>query len=229
MAERIAAQMREINIEWLSRAAEFGHLFQMRWLGERFFHLPGDMQAIQDLVWQIRPEVIVQTGIAAGGGPVFSASMLALAGETGHVIAIDPKVRPEVRERLAAHPLQARIQIIEGESCADTTLQQVREQIAVRGPVLVILDLTHTHAHVLHELRSYAELVTPGSYIIVMDTIMEHLPAAMFEGKPYGHGNNPATAAREFLATDTRFEVDTEIEDRVIMTLSPGGFLKRVR
>ena len=229
MAERIAAQMRKINIEWLSRAAEFGHLFQMRWLGERFFHLPGDMQAIQDLVWQLKPEVIVQTGIAAGGGPVFSASMLALTGTSGRVVAIDPCLRPEVRERLAAHSLYKHMHLIEGESCSAETLKQVREQIAGRGPVLVILDLTHTHAHVLLELRCYSELVTPGSYMIVMDTIMEYLPAKMFEGKPYGHGNNPAIAAREFLATDHRFEVDTQIEDRVIMTLSPDGFLKRVR
>jgi len=235
--------MRDINIEWLTRAAEFNHLFNTRWLGERFFHLPGDMLAIQELVWRIRPASIVQTGIAAGGGVVFSASMLELTtggrdgprleggsvGHAGQVIAVEPRLRPDVRERLQSHHLAHRMQLLEGESCADATLAAIRARIADDGPVLVILDLTHTHDHVLRELACYAELVTPGSYIVVMDTIMEYLPEEMFHGKPYGRGNNPATAVRAFLADDDRFEVDSEIEDRVIMTLSPGGFLKRVR
>lgn len=221
--------MRDVNIEWLTRAAEFDHLFHTRWLGERFFHLPGDMLAIQELIWQVRPQIIVQTGIAAGGGAVFSASMLELVGGEGRVIAIEPRLRAEVKERLQAHRLAHRMTLIEGESYAAATLAAVREQIGMHASVLAILDLTHTHDHVLRELECYAELVTPGSYVIVMDTIMEYLPESMFDGKPYGRGNNPATAARAFLAADDRFEVDGDIEDRVLMTLSPGGFLKRVR
>ena len=221
--------MRDINIEWLTRAAEFDHLFNTRWLGERFFHLPGDMLAIQDLIWHIRPECIVQTGIAAGGGAIFSASMLELTGGEGRVIAIDPRLRESVGQRLQAHRLVHRIVLIEGESCATSTLETVRKHVEGRAPVMVILDLTHTHEHVLRELECYAQFVTPGSYVIVMDTMMEYLPAKMFEGKPYGKGNNPATAAAAFLARDTRFEVDGDIEDRVVMTLSPDGFLKRVR
>ncbi|QDQ80429.1 cephalosporin hydroxylase family protein [Paraburkholderia megapolitana] len=221
--------MRDINIEWLTRAAEFDHLFQTRWLGERFFHLPGDMLAIQELVWRVRPECIVQTGIAAGGGVVFSASMLELVGGDGRVVAVEPRLREEVRQRLQAHRLAHRMVLIEGESCSAATLAAVRERIEGCSSVMVILDLTHTHEHVLRELDSYAGLVTPGSYVIVMDTIMEYLPERMFDGKPYGRGNNPATAVQAFLARDERFEVDGEIEDRVLMTLSPGGFLKRVR
>ncbi|MEK6421423.1 MAG: CmcI family methyltransferase [Burkholderia gladioli] len=229
MSDRISARMRDINIAWLTRAAEFNHLFQTRWLGERFFHLPGDMLAIQELVWRERPDRIVQTGIAAGGGVVFSASMLELTGGDGRVIAIEPRLRDEVRAQLQANRLAHRMTLIEGDSCADTTLAAVREQIPAGARVMAILDLTHTHAHVLRELECYAPLVTPGSYAIVMDTIMEYLPAAMFDGKPYGRGNNPATAAQAFLAADPRFEADFDIEDRVIMTLSPGGFLRRVR
>ena len=221
--------MRDINIEWLTRAAEFDHLFQTRWLGERFFHLPGDMLAIQELVWRVRPECIVQTGIAAGGGVVFSASMLELVGSDGRVVAIEPRLREEVSQRLQAHRLAHRMVPIEGESCSAMTLASVRERIEGCSSVMVILDLTHTHEHVLRELECYAGLVTPGSYVIVMDTIMEYLPERMFDGKPYGRGNNPATAVQAFLARDKRFEVDGEIEDRVLMTLSPGGFLKRVR
>jgi cephalosporin hydroxylase len=229
MSERISARMRDINVEWLTRAAKVDHLFHTRWLGERFFHLPGDMLAIQELVWRIKPRCIVQTGIAAGGGAVFSASMLELAGGDGIVVAIEPKLRPEVRDRLLAHRLAPRMRIVEGDSLGAGTLQQVMAQLADRSPVMVILDLTHTHEHVLGELRTYAPLVTAGSYAIVMDTIMEHLPPETFAGKPYGKGNNPATAARAFIAEDDRFEVDHEIEDQVIMTLSPDGFLRRAR
>ena len=229
MSERISARMRDINIEWLTRAAEFDHLFQTRWLGERFFHLPGDMLAIQELVWRERPQCIVQTGVAAGGGVVFSASMLELTGADGRVVAIEPRLREEVRQRLHSHRLANRMVLIEGESCAADTVASVREQIQGYASVMVILDLTHTHEHVLRELECYAGLATPGSYVIVMDTILEYLPERMFEGKPYGRGNNPATAVRAFLARDDRFEVDGEIEDRVLMTLSPGGFLRRVR
>ena len=229
MSERISTRMRDINIEWLTRAAEFDHLFQTRWLGERFFHLPGDMLAIQELVWRERPECIVQTGIAAGGGVVFSASMLELTGNQGRVIAIEPRLREEVRQKLQSHHLANRMVLIEGESCSADTVAAVREQIQGCASVMVILDLTPTHEHVLHELECYAGLATPGSYVIVMDTILEYLPERMFEGKPYGKGNNPATAVQAFLARDERFEVDGEIEDRVLMTLSPGGFLRRVR
>lgn len=221
--------MREVSIEWLTRASEVDHLFQTRWLGERFFHLPGDMLAIQELVWRVRPHCIVQTGVAAGGGPVFSASMLELAGTQGKVVAVEPHLRDPVRERLQAHPLAHRIQLIEGDSCSPDVMASVKATIGDGSPVMVILDLTPTHGHVLEELEHYAGLVTPGSYCVVMDTMIEYLPAGMFAGKPYGKGNNPATATQVFLSRDGRFEVDQEIEDRVLMTLSPGGFLRRVR
>ena len=228
MSESISTRMRDINIEWLTRAAEFNHLFNTRWLGERFFHLPGDMLAIQELVWRTRPECIVQTGVAAGGGILFTASMLELCG-AGRVVAVEPRLRAEVKQTLLSHHLGSRISLIEGDSCASETVAKVKEHTKGCQSVMVILDLTHTHEHVLRELQCYAPLVTLDGYVVVMDTIMEYLPAHMFEGKPYGRGNNPATATQAFLAQDARFEVDTEIEDRVIMTLSPGGFLKRVR
>ncbi|URL60143.1 cephalosporin hydroxylase family protein [Luteibacter flocculans] len=229
MSERISARMRDINVEWLTRAAEVDHLFHNRWLGELFFHLPGDMLAIQELVWRVKPRCIIQTGIAAGGGAVFSASMLELAGGDGIVVAVEPKLRPEVRDRLLSHRLAHRMRIVEGDSLDPATFQKVVAECADISPTMVILDLVHTHEHVLGELRTYAPLVTPGSYAIVMDTIMEHLPVETFAGKPYGRGNNPATAAKAFLIENDHFEVDHDIEDQVIMTLSPDGFLRRAR
>lgn len=221
--------MRAINLEWIQRAAAHRHLFKQEWMGERFFHLPGDMLALQQLFWQVQPRVAILTGIAAGGGPIFAASMLELLGGDRAVIAIDPVFHDRVRARFAEHPMGKRIHAIEGRTIDDATVQRVRELAGDRAPVLVVLDHDHTHAHVRRELELYGELVTPGSYVVVLDTIMEDLPADYFAGKPYGKGNNPGTAARAFLADDDRFEVDHEIEDRVLMTLAPGGFLRRAR
>ena len=229
MSEQPHERMHALSVEWLTRAAEFGHLFQNRWLGERFFHLPGDMLALQELIWQHKPARIVQTGVAAGGGVVFSASMLELLGADGKVVAIEPNLRQSVRERLATHPLARRMLLIEGPSNAPDVLRAVHAELGTDVPVMVILDLNPTHAHVLEELRQYAGLVSPGSYCIVMDTMIEYLPAALFTGRPYGPGNSPASAVATFLGEDARFAVDRDIENHVLMTLCPGGFLRRER
>jgi cephalosporin hydroxylase len=226
---RAAEQMRSLNLAWIQQAAAHRHLYRQEWLGERFFHLPGDMIALQQLLWQVRPRSVIVTGIAAGGGPVFVASMLELLGGDAEVIAIDPNVHPPVRAKLAEHPAARRVRVLEGSSIDESIHAEVRALVAGREPVMAILDLNHTHAHVRRELELYAELVTPGSYVVVLDTIMEDLPDDYFAGKPYGKGNNPGTAARAFLADDPRFEVDHDIEDRVLMTLAPGGFLRRAR
>ena len=231
---RPAESMRALNLEWIRRAAEHEHLFRQEWLGERFFHLAADMVALQQLFWQVRPRTVIMTGIAAAGGPIFAASLLQLAGHEagdGRVIAVDPALRDTSRATLARHPLGRHITIVEGNPVDDATFQQVAAAAtgAERAPVFVILDLIHTHAHVLGELRRYSDLVTPGSYIVVLDTIMEDLPDDFFAGKPYGKGNNPATAVRAFLAADDRFLVDRDIEDRALITLAPGGFLRRAR
>ncbi len=219
--------MRAINLEWLRQAAPHHHLFKHRWLGERFFHLPGDMVALQEILTTVRPRLVVSTGIAAGGGPIFLASILELLGGDGQVVAIDPRLRPEGREAIARHALARRIEIIEGSSIDPAVVERVRALAESRGPVVMVLDLIHTHEHVTRELELLGDLVTPGSYIVVLDTIMEDLPAEMFADRPYGKGNNPGTAVRAFLAQDDRFEVDYDIEDRVLLTLAPGGFLRR--
>jgi cephalosporin hydroxylase len=169
----------------------------------------------------------VLTGIAAGGGPILAASMLELLGGERSVIAIDPVVHEQVRTGLADHPHARRVTVVEGSTIDEAVFAQVKDHIAGRGPVIVVLDHNHTHAHVLRELELYSTLVTPGSYLIVLDTIMEDLPDDYFAGKAYGKGNNPGTALRAFLATEPPFEVDHDIEDRVLMTLAPGGFLRR--
>lgn len=221
--------MRALSLEWIQKAAEHRHLFRQEWLGERFFHLPGDVVALQHLFWQVKPEVAILTGIAAGGGPIFASSMMELLGGERSVIAIDPVIHDRVRTRFGEHAQARRVMLVEGSSIDDATFRRVTDLVAGRGPVMVVLDLVHTHAHVRRELELYSSLVSVGSYLVVLDTIMEDLPDGYFAGKPYGKGNNPGTAVRAFLADDRRFEVDRDVEDRVLMTLAPGGFLRRAR
>lgn len=228
-AMRPSEQMRALNLKWIQEAAAHRHLFQQEWLGERFFHLPGDVVALQHLFWQVKPEVAILTGVAAGGGPIFAASMLELLGGDRSVIAIDPRIHDSVRAHYAEHPQAKRITLVEGSSIDAEVFTRVKDLAGKRRPVMVVLDLIHAHDHVRRELELYSELVSVGSYLVVLDTIMEDLPAEHFAGKPYGKGNNPGTAARAFLADDPRFEVDHDIEDRVLMTLAPGGFLRRAR
>jgi cephalosporin hydroxylase len=221
--------MREASLAWIQQAAEHRHIFRQEWLGERFFHIPGDVVALQHLCWHVRPQAIVTTGVAAGGGPIFAASMLELLGGDGRVIAVDPTVDGAVRARIAAHPIGRRVELIEGGTIALETFARVRAHVGDRAPVMAILDHDHTHAHVRREIELYGELVSVGSYLVVLDTIMEDLPDGWFAGKRYGKGNNPGTAVRAFVAESDRFEIDRDIEDRVLMTLAPGGFLRRVR
>lgn len=219
--------MRNISIEWLCQAAPHMHLFKHRWLGERFFHLPSDMIALQEILSEVKPRTVIHTGIAAGGGPVFLASILELLGGDSQVLAIDPAPRQEGLDAIANHTLAKRIQIIKAASTNESTATSISKKIEERpGPVVLVLDLVHTHEHVLRELELLGPLVTKGSYTVVLDTVMEYLPAEMFDGRPYGRGNNPATAVEAFLQNNESYEVDYSFEDRLLMTLAPGGFLK---
>ncbi|MDP2341969.1 MAG: CmcI family methyltransferase [Deltaproteobacteria bacterium] len=224
-----------MNIAWLTAAAPLEHLYKHRWLGERFFHLPGDMVALQEILVAVKPGLVIHSGVAAGGGPIFLASILELIGDSGRhggtpsvVAAIDPKLRDEGRKACTEHALARRIMLFEGSSIDDNIVEQLRPLAKDRGPVVVVLDLIHTHDHVKRELELLGELVTPGSFVVVLDTVMEDLPAELFAGRPYGKGNNPGTAVKAFLAEDRRFVVDYSFEDRVLLTLAPGGFLRRL-
>jgi cephalosporin hydroxylase len=217
-----------MNIAWLTAAAPLEHLYKHRWLGERFFHLPGDMIALQEILVSVKPGLVVHSGVAAGGGPVFLASILELIGGPSVVAAIDPRLRDEGRKACTEHPLAHRIMLFEGSSIDDGIVSQLKTLAKDRGPVVVVLDLIHTHEHVKRELELLGDLVTPGSFVVVLDTVMEDLPAELFAGRPYGKGNNPGTAVKAFLQEDRRFVVDYSFEDRVLLTLAPGGFLRRL-
>lgn len=207
----------------------YRYSYNFDWLGVPIIQHPQDIVAVQELIWSIKPRVIVETGVAHGGSLILSASILELLGGDGVVVGIDIDIREHNRRRLEAHPLYSRIKLLQGSSIADEIAAQVRQIVAGQSPVLVFLDSMHSHAHVQRELELYSDLVTEGSYLVVFDTVIEHLPAGSFPDRPWEVGDNPATAVREFLTQTDRFVVDEELENRLLFTVAPGGYLKCIK
>jgi cephalosporin hydroxylase len=222
---------RELARDWYRRSWPHRYSYAFTWLGLPIIQYPQDIVALQELVWRVRPEVIVETGIAWGGSLLLSASLLELIGGTGRVVGVDIDIRPHNRAAIEAHPLMKRITLIEGSSIDAAVAAKVSGIVRERpkGHVVVILDSSHTHRHVTEELRLYSPLVTAGSYLVVLDTVIDDLPAEMFPDRPWGPGDNPRTAVREFLRHSDRFVVESEIEDKLLITAAPGGYLRCVK
>lgn len=248
VAERIAAipadkQLCETAAAFVHASTGPKYSYNFAWQGRPIIQYPQDMVAMQELIWQIKPDLIIETGIAHGGSLIFSASMLALldmceAIESGatldpkqskrKVLGIDIDIRAHNRAAIEAHPMASRIQMIQGSSIAPEIIEQVKQAAQGYQRVLVCLDSNHTHAHVLAELQAYAPLTSVGSYCVVFDTIVEDMPKAMFPDRPWGPGDNPKTAVWEYLKTHPEFEIDKSIQHKLLITVAPDGYLKRV-
>jgi cephalosporin hydroxylase len=202
--------------------------YQWNWLGLPVIQVPSDIVALQEILWETRPQLVIETGIARGGSLVLSASILELLGE-GEVLGIDIDIRAHNREAIEAHPLAHRIGMVEGSSLDDDVVGQVRRAASEVERVMVILDSNHTHQHVLAELRAYAPLVTVGQFLVVADTFVEDIPPQEHRPRPWGPGDNPATALRAWLSESESFEPDDFINAKLLLTASPGGYLRRVR
>ena len=233
--ERIAgfaqdAEFRALSERWRALALQRKYMNNFSWLGRPLIQLPMDAMALQEIIWAVKPDLIIETGVAHGGSVVLSASMLELLGGEGQVIGVDIEIRPHNRQAIESHPMGHRIQLMEGSSVAPEIVNQVRAAAAGKKSVLVCLDSNHTHEHVLAELNAYADLVTPGSYCVVFDTFVEDLPADyVWADRPWGKGNNPKTAVWEWLRSHPEFAIDKSVEDRLLVTSAPDGFLRRVR
>jgi cephalosporin hydroxylase len=248
VAARIAANASDPELcktaaAFMRASVNTRYSYNFGWLGRPVIQYPQDIVAAQEIVWSVKPDLIIETGIAHGGSLVLSASMLALldmcdAIETGEtldprksrrrVLGIDIDIRPHNRAAIDAHPMASRIQMIEGSSIAPEVIEQVTAVAANYSRVLVCLDSNHTHAHVLAELQAYAPLASKGSYCVVFDTIVEDLPTEMFPDRPWGPGDNPKIAVWDYLKTHPEFEIDTSIPQKLLITVAPGGYLKRV-
>ena len=202
--------------------------YQWSWLGLPVIQMPPDIVVLQEIIWETRPQLVIETGIARGGSLVLSASILELAGE-GEVLGIDVDIRAHNREAIEAHPLARTIRMIEGSSTDEAVIAKAAHAAAAVERVMVLLDSDHTHDHVLAELRAYAPLVTVGQFLVVADTFVEDIPAQEHRPRPWGPGNNPATALRTWLEEADGFEPDPFVNAKLLVTASPGGYLRRVR
>lgn len=220
------AELQNLSLATTTVADRRGFSYVWRWLGLPIIQMPTDIVALQEVVWETRPEVIVETGVARGGSLILFASLLQLLGE-GKVIGVDIEIRPHNRQAIEEHPLAERVVLIEGSSTDLAVLSRVREEIGNLERVMVVLDSDHTHSHVLSELRAYGPLVSAGQYLVVADTIVEHLPVQEHRPRPWGPGNNPDTAIREFLSETDAFEIDTYINGKLLMSSSPNGYLRK--
>lgn len=220
--------LEKLGLSFLIETAPNKYSYNFTWLGVPIIQFPQDMIALQEIIWQVQPDLVIETGIAHGGSLIFSASLLELIGSNGLVLGIDIDIRPHNREVIESHPMFKRIKLLEGSSISEEIIQQVREIAKDKKSILVILDSNHTHEHVLEELRLYSPLVTDGSYCIVFDTVIEDMPEDSFPNRPWGKGNNPKTAVSEFLNNNNDFEIDKEIENKLMITVAPDGYLKRV-
>jgi len=203
--------------------------YNFTWLGRPIIQYPQDIIAMQEIVWKVKPNLIIEIGIAHGGSLIFYASMLELLGGDGQVLGIDIDIREYNRVEIEKHSMFKRITMIEGSSVDEKIAQQVYDFVKDKKQILVVLDSMHTHDHVLQELKLYSPLVTKGSYLVVFDTIIEDMPEDFFPDRPWGKGNNPKTAVWEFLKTNNRFEIDKEIENKLLITVAPDGYLKCIK
>lgn len=216
--------------QWMRHAETHRYPYHFEWLGRPIIQYPQDMVVMQEIIWRVRPQVIVETGIAHGGSLIFYASMLELLalcnGDQGRVVGIDIDIRAHNRAAIEAHPLAKRITLLEGSSTDPGTVQKVRKCVEGAFSCLVVLDSNHTHEHVLNELRAYAPLVTEGSYCVVFDTAIEFSDVPCLD-RPWGKGNNPFTATQAFLKECPDFVEDTLLHAKIGISETPGGYLRR--
>ena len=239
-----AYRIKEYADGFVREATRLYYPYNFTWMSRPIIQYPQDIIALHEIIWMVKPDIIIETGIAHGGSLVFSASMLALieyeeAARAGKkidpakpdriVVGVDIDIRAHNKKAIDAHGMRSRIKLIEGSSIDENIFKEASAYACERERVLVVLDSNHTHEHVLSELQLYANLVTVGSYCIVMDTVIEDLPAGTFPERPWDIGNNPKTAINSYLKKNTQFEIDKNYDNKLIITAAPSGYLKRVR
>lgn len=232
--ERIASDAQDETLKanaqaFIRRSIPQKYSYNFFWLGRPVIQYPQDIMAMQEIIWRVKPDLIIETGIAHGGSLIFSASMLELAGGDGRVLGIDIDIREHNRVEIEKHSMYKRIDMLEGSSIDEKIAEQVYDFAKGKKRIMVFLDSMHTHDHVLRELQLYSPLVTKGSYMVVFDTIIEDMPDDFFPDRPWSKGDNPKTAVHEYLKSTDRFEIDKEMERKLLITVSPDGFLKCVK
>ena len=243
MKENHSEKLKFLGEQFMSESVKSYYSYNFKWLSRPIIQYPQDIVATQEIIWKVKPDLIIETGIAHGGSLILSASLLALldycdAAYNGEkldplkpkrkVIGIDIDIREHNREALDKHPLRNRLKLIQGSSISTDIIKQVKELAKDAKNVMVFLDSNHTHEHVLSELNAYGPLVSKGSYCVVFDSVIEDLPDELCSEKAWGVGDNPKTALREYLKLNTDFSIDETIQDKLLITVAPEGYLERV-
>lgn len=224
------ADVQALSRIWVREVSRYKYTYNFSWMGRPIIQTPQDMVAMQEIIWETKPDLIIETGIAHGGSLIYYASLMEMMGLDGYVLGVDIDIRAHNKAEIDAHPMRKRIQMIQGSSIASETVAAVAEHVKGKKSVLVVLDSNHTHDHVLQELRLYSPFVTLNNYLVAYDTLVEDMPEDLMNpDRPWGKGNNPKTAVWEFLKNANQFEIDKAIEAKILITVAPDGYLKRVR
>lgn len=237
------SNVNKLGLNFLCKTAQYNYSYNFDWLSRPIIQYPQDIVAFQEIVWKVKPDLIIEMGIARGGSLIFSASLLAMIDLCEHgevkltpridkprrVLGVDIDIRSHNLDALKAHPLFPRLSLIEGSSIDQEVIQKVKDVAKNYKNILVCLDSKHTHDHVLAELEAYAKLTSINSYCVVFDTVIEDLPDELSKDRPWNSLDNPKTAVWEFLKSNSDFEIDNEIEDKLLLSVAPDGYLKRVK
>ena len=221
-------ELKKISRKWFYKSFNYEYPYHFTWLGRPIIQYPQDIIGLQELMWKIKPDLIIETGIARGGSLIFSASILEMIGK-GKVIGIDVEIRKQNKIEIQKHYLFKTIIMLEGSSLDEKIVKKVYRLARGKKKILLLLDSFHTHDHVLRELNLYSNLIRKDNYILVFDTIIEDMPKNMFPNRPWGKGNNPKTAVKEFLKINKNFKLDRKMEEKLLITSCPNGLLKRIK
>ncbi|MBF0160381.1 MAG: cephalosporin hydroxylase family protein [Magnetococcales bacterium] len=229
-------RFQSLRKDWFAISVDHKYCYNFDWMGMPIIQYPQDIMAMQEIIWHVRPEMIIETGIARGGSIVFYASMLELFGIDGTVVGIDIEIRPWNKQRILSHPVSHRIRMIEGSSVNLDVVKQVYQMAGGSSNVMVVLDANHSYESVRHELQLYSPLVSVGSYIVVFDTVSDDLPDELWRQKDSktgllsgGQGNGPKKAVHEFVQNNDAFIIDKSIQNKLQITSAPDGYLKRIK
>ncbi len=217
--------------EMIKSLDKYNYSYLWSWLGLPIIQWPADIMATQEVLWQVKPDVVIETGVARGGSVVFIASILKMMGK-GKVVGVDIDIRSHNREAIMSHPMANLIKLIEGPSTSEDVLQRVSTEIKKTDVVMVILDSDHSYEHVLSECNEYSKFVSKGSYLVVADTFVGHLTeeeAPKNRSKLWFKGNEPLAARDEFLKNNPNFIIDNHINNKLVLSSSPGGYLKCIQ
>lgn len=220
--------LRKLALDIVVESDKYGYGYQWTWLGLPIIQMPEDVLVTQEIIWQKRPDVIIETGIAWGGSVVLYASLMQLIGK-GKVLAVDLNLMDHVKEQIMSYPFSGRINLFKGSSTDSSVIKQIKSHIGPNDSVMVLLDSNHSHDHVLEELELYGPLVTQGQFVVVSDTVVDDIPAQVHRPREWGPGSNPKTALNQFLKESDRFILDKTVNHKLLLTYTPDGFCRCVK